>query len=148
MIKHWPPCAISERSPYFMYKGKLSLYTPNTLASHDTCKGLRKICGMINVIRYRGSTLGSDLSTGFTGSSTSCLSYIVNKHKRMTLKALFVTNIFFIILKNNKMKYLFWKTLYKMCRPSKESVKCWRSLRCWCLCSCIHSRGSVSRADT
>ncbi|KAL5165609.1 hypothetical protein HKD37_18G050712 [Glycine soja] len=53
---------------------------PNTLASHYMCNDLRKSCGMVNVIRYEGSTSGSDISTGFVGPSTSCLSYIVNKH--------------------------------------------------------------------
>ena len=44
-----------------MYKGKLSLYTPTTVALHETWKSLRKICEMVNVIRYRGSTSGSSL---------------------------------------------------------------------------------------
>ena len=117
MVRHWPPCAILERSSCFMYEGKLSLYTSNTVASHDTCKGLRKSYGMINVIRYRGSTSGS--------TSTPYLSYTINKHKLMTINTLLVTNPFFLIIfRNNKMKYMFWKMFYKMCRPSKEGIKC------------------------
>ncbi|RZB86556.1 Retrovirus-related Pol polyprotein from transposon TNT 1-94 [Glycine soja] len=54
----------NHRSSCFIYKGKLSLYTPNTIASHNTCKGLRKSYAMVNVIRYRGSTSRSNLSTG------------------------------------------------------------------------------------
>ena len=90
-----------------MYKGKLSLYTLNMIASFGTYKGLRKTSGMVNVITYMGLTSGSNLSAGFAGPSTPCLSYTVNKHKSMTIKTLFVKNPFFIILKNNKMKYLF-----------------------------------------
>ena len=122
MLRHWPSWAILERSSCFMYNEKLSLYTPNTVASHDTCNGLRKSCGMINVIRYRGSTSGSDTSTAFTGPSTPYLSYTINKHKWMIVKTWFVKNPFLIILK--KMNYLFWKRLFKMCWSSKEGVKC------------------------
>ena len=80
-----------------MYKEKLSLYTPNTITSHDTCKGLRKSCGMVNVIKYRGLTSGSGLFSGFAGSSATYLSYTVNKHKSMIVNTLFVTNPFLII---------------------------------------------------
>ena len=107
-----------------MYKGKLSLYTPNTVASHDTCNGLRKSHGMVNVIRHRGSTSGSDLSAGFAGPLAPYLFYTVNKHKWMTVNTLIVTNPFLTILKSNKMKYLVWQMLYKMCRPSNKGVKC------------------------
>jgi len=124
MLRHWALCDISERSLCFMYKEKFSLYTLNTVVSHDICNNLRKNCGMINVIRYKGSILRSDLSTGFVGPLPPCLSYTVNKHKRMTVKILFVTNTFLIILKNNKMEYLIWKRFYKMCQPSKKGVKC------------------------
>ena len=124
MLRYWSSCAILERSSCFMYKGKLSLYTPNTITSHDTCKGLRKSYMMVNVIKYRGSTLGSGLSAGFIDPSVLCLSYTVNKHNWMIVNTLFVTNFLLIILKNNNMKYLFWKTLHKMCRPSKEGVMC------------------------
>ena len=131
MLRHWPPSAISKRSSWFMYKGKLSLYTLNTVTSHDTCNGLRKSCWMVNAIRYRRSTSGSSLSTSFVGPLAPCLSYTVNKHKWMIVNTLFVTNPFLRILKNNKMKYMFWKRLYKICRPSKKGVKClaqWLSL--------------------
>ena len=76
MLWHWPLCAISEKYSCFMYKGKLSLYTPNTIASHDTCKGLRKSCGMVNVIRYKGLTSGSGqplYCDGVSGQPTALL---------------------------------------------------------------------------
>ena len=62
-----------------MYNGKLSLYTPNTVAFHDTCNSLRESYDMLNAIRYRESTSGSDISTVFAGSSAPFFSYTVNK---------------------------------------------------------------------
>jgi len=123
MLRHWPPCVILEKSSCFRYKGILSLYTPNTIESHDTCIGLRKRCGIVNVIYYRGSSLGSGLSIGFADSSGPYLSYAVNKHKLMTINTLFITNPFFNNNKHNKRKYMFWKRLHKMCWPSKKGVK-------------------------
>jgi len=102
MSRHWPPCAILERSSCFMYKGKLSLYTPNIVKSHDTYKGLRKSCGIINAIWYRGSSSGFDLFIGFVDPSTPYLSYTVNKHKSMIVNTLFVTNPFLIITNTTK----------------------------------------------
>jgi len=55
-----------------MYKGKFELNSPNREASHITCNGFKKNCGMVNVIRYRGSsTSGSNLSAGFAGTQLS-----------------------------------------------------------------------------
>ena len=102
MLRPWQSCAILERSSCFIYKGKLSLYTPNTIASHNTCKGLRKSYAMVNVIRYRGSTSRSDLSTGFSGPSSPYLSCTINKHKWMAINTLFVTNPFLIITHTTK----------------------------------------------
>jgi len=122
MLRHWSLCAISERSSCFMYKRTLSLYTPNTVESNDTCIGLRKSSRIINVIWYRGSSSGFGLSTGFASPLALSLSYTVNKHKSMTINTLFVTNLF-NNNKHNKRKYMFWKRLYNMCQPNKEDVK-------------------------
>jgi len=121
MLKHWSPCPISKRSSCFMYKDKLSLCTPNTVASHDTwnihpkyssiprhLKGSRKSYGMVNVIRYKGSTSGSDLSTGFDGLLGPCLSYMVKKYKWMIVNTLFVTNHFLILTNTTK-----WNTCFE-----------------------------------
>ena len=124
MLRHWPLYVISNRSSCFMYMGKLSLYTPNTIASHITCNDFRKSCGIVNVIRYRGSTSGFSLSVGFVDPSAPYLSCTVNKHNLMTVKTLIGKNHFLIIVKRNKMKYMFWETFDKMYRPSKEGVKC------------------------
>ena len=102
MLRHWPLCAISEKSSYFMYKGTSSLYTPNTVESHDTCIGLRKSYWIIIVIWYRGSSSGSDPFIGFVSPSGSYLSYTVNKHKSMTINTLFVINLFLIIKNTTK----------------------------------------------
>ena len=62
-----------------MYKGKSELNGPNGEASHITCNGFKKSCGMVNVIRYKGScTSGSGLSVGFAGDTATYLSNIVN----------------------------------------------------------------------
>ena len=89
MLRHWPPCVISKISSCFMYKRMSSLYTLNTVESHVTWIGLRKSCRIVNVIWYRGSSLGSSLSIGF---ASPCLSYTVHKHNSMTVNTLFVTN--------------------------------------------------------
>ena len=61
-----------------MYNGKSGLNTPNTVASHITWRGFKKSYGMVNVIRYKGSsTSGSGLSGGFAGDTAACLSNIV-----------------------------------------------------------------------
>ena len=88
-----------------MYKGTLSLYNPNNVASHDICIGLRKSCMIINVIWYKGSSSGSNLSTGFVSPFGTYLSYTVNKHKSMTVNTLFVTYPFLIIINTTKRKY-------------------------------------------
>jgi len=122
MVRHWPPCAISERASCFMYKGKLSLYTRNTVASHYTCKALKKSCRMVNVIRYRGSTSRSNLSIGFVSPSAPCLSYTVNKHKWMAINTLFVTNHSLIILKNKKKRNICSEKRFTRCVGQARKV--------------------------
>jgi len=56
-----------------------------------------------------GSSSGSGLSTGFVGPFCTCLSYIVNKHKSMTLNTLFVMNHILIIINATKRKNIFLK---------------------------------------
>ena len=104
MLRRWLLFAISERSSSLMYKGKLSVYTPNMVTSHDTCKGLRKSHGMVFAIRYRGSTSQSSLSISFDDPSIPYLFYTVNKHKWMTINTLFVSNPFLLIT-NTKKQY-------------------------------------------
>ena len=123
MFKHWPLCVISPRSSCFMYKGILSLYTPNIIAFHDTCIGLRKSFGIIKVIYYMGSSSGSSLSTGFFDFFDTCLSYTVNKHKLMIVKTLFWSNPFLITINTTKRKYIFFKRVYKFFWPCNKGIQ-------------------------
>ena len=111
MFKHWPSHTISPSSSCFMYKGALSLYIPSIVAPHNTYIGLRKSCGIIDVIWYMGPSSGFGLSTSFIGPFCTYLSYIVNKHKSMT-----VNN------KNNKNKIPFSEKSYTRCISQARKV--------------------------
>ena len=105
-----------------MYKETLSLYTPNIVASHNSCIGLRKSCGIINVIWYMRSSSGSSLLIGFIDPFGTCLSYIVNKHKSMTVNTLFLMNHFLITINTTKRKYFFLKKGCKRCVGQARKV--------------------------
>ena len=96
---------------------------PNTVASHDTCKGLRKRCGIVNVIWYSGSSSSSGLSTSFIGPSAPWFSYTVNKNKSMTVNTLFITNLFLIVTNTTKGNTCFEKGCTRCVNQARKMLR-------------------------